>query len=66
MSMIPFSLLLFLSFSFQMKLSMAILSEKQPFWHFQNIFALILQFLIVLVKSLKNIFVEISSSKFQA
>ena len=66
MSKTPFSLLPLLSLSFQMKLSIAILSEKQPFWNFQNILALNLRFLKVLAKFLKNIFVEVSSSKFQA
>ena len=54
MSKTPFFLLVLLSLSFQMKLSIAILSEKQPFQNFQNLFVLILRFLKVL---------EISSSK---
>ena len=66
MSMTLFSLFLLLSLSFQMKLSIAILSKKQPVWNFQNLFASILQFLKVLVKSSENIFVEVSSGKFQA
>ena len=68
MSKTPFCLLLLLSLSFKIKLSIAILSEKQPFWKFQNLFALIsviLLFLKVLANSLKNIFVVVSSSEFQ-
>ena len=42
-----------------MKLGIAILSEKKPFWKFQNLFILILRFLKVLEKSLKKIFVEL-------
>ena len=66
MSKIPFSLLLLMSLFFQMKLSIAILSKKQPFWNLQNLFVLILRYLKVLAKSLKLIFVKVSSSKFQA
>ena len=68
MSKTPFSLLLLLSLSFKIRLSIAILSENQPFWKFQNLFALIsviLRFLKVLANSLKNIFVVVSSSEFQ-
>ena len=68
MSKTPFFLLLLLSLSFKIKLSIAILSEKQPFWKFRNLFALIsviLRFLKVLANSLKNIFVVVSSSEFQ-
>ena len=57
-SKIPFSLLVLLSLSFQMKLNIAILLEKQPFY--LNLFALTLCFLKVLEKSLKNIFVEVN------
>ena len=57
MNKTPFSLLLFLSISFQMKLSIAILSEQQPFWT--------LRFLKVLANSLKKIFVVVSLSEFQ-
>ena len=49
-----------------MKHGIAIRLEKQPFWKFQNLFALILRFLNVLAKSLKKIFVEVSSREFQA
>ena len=69
MSKTPFSLLMFLLFSFQMKLSIAILLENQQIWKFQNRFALIsviLRFLKVLAaNSLKKIFVVVSSTEFK-
>ena len=58
MSRTPFSVFLPLSLSFQMKLSIAILSEKQLFWNFENLFALILRF----IKLLAKFFVEVRSS----
>ena len=47
----------------QMIFNIAAWSKKQPSWNFLNLFALVLHFLKVMPKALKNIFVEVSSSK---